>query len=43
MGHFAILETDENSPMDIKEEDQGSTRRSTRKRKPTLHEGLYNF
>lgn len=42
MGNFATLETDENSPIDIQEEGQGSTRRSTRKRKSALHEGLYN-
>lgn len=38
MGNFATLETDENSPIDIQEEGQGSTRRSTRKRKSALHE-----
>lgn len=42
MGNFATLETDENSPIDIQEEGQGGTRRSTRKRKSALHEGLYN-
>lgn len=52
MGYFATLETKENTPIDNnKEEDQsaaaagggGGTRRSTRKRKPALHEGLYNI
>lgn len=42
MGYFASLETKENTPIDMKEEEQGGTRRSTRKRKSALHEGLYN-
>lgn len=42
MGYFASLETKESTPIDMKEEEQGGTRRSTRKRKSALHEGLYN-
>jgi hypothetical protein len=42
MGYFATLKTKENTPIDNKEEDQCGTRRSTRKRKPALHEGLYS-
>jgi hypothetical protein len=38
MGYFASLETKENTPIDMKEEEQGGTRRSTRKRKSALHE-----
>lgn len=39
MGYFATLETPTETT-DIKEEDSCGTRRSTRKRKPALHEGL---
>lgn len=42
MGYFAPLETKENTPIENKEDDLCGTRRSTRKRKPALHEGLYN-
>lgn len=42
MGYFATLETPSETPTDIKEDDSCGTRRSTRKRKPALHEGLYN-
>ncbi|KAG2231294.1 hypothetical protein INT48_006405 [Thamnidium elegans] len=38
MGFFAPLETKENTPIDYKEDDLCGTRRSTRKRKPALHE-----
>jgi hypothetical protein len=41
MGYFASLDTKENTPIDMKDEDLGGTRRSTRKRKPALQEGLY--
>ncbi|KAI8647155.1 hypothetical protein BD408DRAFT_167347 [Parasitella parasitica] len=38
MGYFASLETKENTPIDVKEEELGGTRRSTRKRKSALYE-----
>ncbi|KAI9350432.1 hypothetical protein BD770DRAFT_394492 [Pilaira anomala] len=38
MGYFAPLETKENTPIENKDDDLCGTRRSTRKRKPALHE-----
>ncbi|CEP07694.1 hypothetical protein [Parasitella parasitica] len=43
MGYFASLETKENTPIDAKEEEQGGTRRSTRKRKSALHEEYLDY
>ncbi|GAN05791.1 hypothetical protein MAM1_0101c05266 [Mucor ambiguus] len=43
MGYFASLETKESTPIDMKEEEQGGTRRSTRKRKSALHEEYVDY